>query len=71
MSASDIETYLIRLDKEIQEFKNELSRISWYMRGGVTVQELLHVYSADDRDSFYSVIKENIDMTKETKMPLI
>lgn len=71
MSASDIETYLVRLDKEIQEFKNELSRISWYMRGGVTVQELLHIYSADDRDSFYSVIKENIDMTKETKMPLI
>lgn len=71
MSASDIEAYLIRLEKEIQEFKNELSRISWYMRGGVTVQELLHIYSADDRENFYFVIKENIDLTKETKMPLI
>lgn len=71
MSASDIETYLIRLEKEIQEFKNELARISWYMRGGVTVHELLHIYSADDRENFYSVIKENIDITKETKMPLI
>lgn len=71
MSASDIETYLVRLEKEIQDFKNELARISWYMRGGVTVQELMHVYSFDDRENFYTVIKENIDMTKETKMPFI
>lgn len=71
MPASEIEGYLVRLEKEIKEFKTELSRLSWYMRGGVTMHELLHIYSADDRDSMYTVIKENVETTKESGMPLL
>lgn len=71
MSASDIEEYLVRLEKEIKDFKTELMRLSWYMRGGVTVDQLLHQYSYDDRNSMYIVIKENIDISKETNMPLV
>ena len=41
------------------------------MRGGVTLHELLHVYSYDDRESFYEVIKENIELTKVAQMPLL
>lgn len=41
------------------------------MRGGVTMQELLHVYSVDDRNAFYAVIKENIEITKQAQMPLL
>jgi hypothetical protein len=41
------------------------------MRGGVTVDQLLHQYSYDDRDSMYAVIKENVEISKETNMPLI
>ena len=41
------------------------------MRGGVTVDELLHLYSYEDRDMIYNVIKENVEATKETRMPLL
>jgi hypothetical protein len=41
------------------------------MRGGVTVDQLLHLYSYDDRSSMYIVIKENMEISKETNMPLI
>jgi hypothetical protein len=41
------------------------------MRGGVTVQELLHIYSFDDREAYYDIIKENIEATKASQMPLI
>lgn len=41
------------------------------MRGGVSLSELLEVYSYDDRVAMTDVIKENIEMTKETKMPLL
>jgi hypothetical protein len=41
------------------------------MRGGVSIHQLLHEYSFDDRDAMYSVIKENIEATKESGMPLI
>ena len=41
------------------------------MRGGVTMDELLHLYSFEDRDMIYNVINENIEATKETRMPLL
>ena len=41
------------------------------MRGGVSLQELLHVYSYDDREAMYAVIKDNLETTKETRMPIL
>lgn len=41
------------------------------MRGGVTVQELLTSFSFEDREAMYEVIKENVDLTKSTQMPLL
>lgn len=71
MSAGEIEEYLIRLENEIKDYKTELLRLSWYMRGGVTFDQLLFQYSYDDRSAMYSVIKENIETSKETNMPLV
>lgn len=34
------------------------------MRGGVTMQELLHLYASDDRDAMVAVIKENLEAVK-------
>jgi hypothetical protein len=41
------------------------------MRGGVTMQELLHIYSHDDRESMYDIIKDNLETTKESGMPFV
>ncbi len=41
------------------------------MRGGVTVDQLLHQYSHDDRSTMYAVVKENVELSKETNMPLL
>jgi uncharacterized membrane-anchored protein YitT (DUF2179 family) len=41
------------------------------MRGGVSVNDLLHTYSYEDRQMLYTVINENIETTKETRLPLI
>lgn len=41
------------------------------MRGGVTVHELLHIYTFDDREAYYEIIKENIELTKSANMPLV
>ena len=42
-------------------FKDEIYKISWYMRGGVTAQELLHIYSYEDRTIMSNIIKDNIE----------
>lgn len=41
------------------------------MRGGVTVNDLLHIYSFEDRDMIYNVINDNIEATKVSQMPLL
>lgn len=41
------------------------------MRGGVTLEQLLHVYSFDDREAMYLVIKENLETTRLTQMPFV
>jgi len=41
------------------------------MRGGVTFYELLHVYGPDDREAMYEVVKENIDTTVKSQLPLL
>jgi hypothetical protein len=63
--------YLVRLDDEVKEFKLDLFKISWYMRGGVTINDLMDRYGFDDRDLMYTVIKENIESTKAAQMPLL
>jgi len=71
LSDAEIEEYLVRLDKEVLSFKTELFKISWFMRGGVNVNDLFHTYSAEDLNIMSDIIKENIEITKQAQMPLI
>ena len=41
------------------------------MRGGVSMNDLLFIYSYDDRVNMYKIIEENIEATKNTQMPLL
>jgi hypothetical protein len=41
------------------------------MRGGVNSYDLFHTYSYEDRRMMFTIIKENIEATKNSKMPLL
>jgi hypothetical protein len=70
MSNSDISKYVERLESTVKGIKEEIFKISWYMRGGVSAQELFHVYSYEDRMLLSSLIKDNIETIQKTKLPL-
>jgi hypothetical protein len=71
LSDDEIKEYLVRLDKEVYKFKEELFRISWFMRGGVSVNDLLDRYSHEDLTILSEIIKENVENTKASQMPLL
>lgn len=71
MSNSDIEKYVKGLENQSKDIKDEIFRISWYMRGGVNSEDLLHVYTVEDRKIMNEIIKENIENTKKSKLSLI
>ena len=71
MSDSEIEEYLVRLDDEVLYFKDQLFRISWHMRGGININDLFHTYSYEDIEILNNIIKEHVELTKETQLPLL
>lgn len=41
------------------------------MRGGVNINDLLYNLGYEDRSIMYDIIKQNIEITQETRMPLL
>jgi hypothetical protein len=71
MSRGDIGDYLTRLDNDVKRLKLELYRICWYMRGGIDINDLLYNLGQEDRNIMYDIIKDNIELTKVSRMPLM
>jgi hypothetical protein len=71
MPESDIIKLIVQYDKVVKSIKDEIFRISWYMRGGITSQELFHIYGYEDRKIMNEIIKDNIELTKNSGMPLL
>jgi hypothetical protein len=68
MSLPEILKEVDNLDNETREFKYELTKLAWYMRGGVTLSEI-YASSPEDREQMSKLVRENLETTKKTKMP--
>ena len=60
--------YLESLDHEVKALKTEVIRMCWYMRGGISYNELMAMGS-QEREIISEVIKKNIETTEKTKLP--
>lgn len=67
----EIESLADDLENEIKQLKDSLYRMCWYMRGGVSISELLYELDVKDSEILQRIVKENIENTKNAKMPLI
>jgi len=71
LSNSEIESMVNSFELNSKQIKDEIYRISWYMRGGVSSDDLLHKYSFEDRQIMNEIIKENIEATKTSRIALV
>ena len=71
MSDSEIEEYLTRLEEGIKTYKSQLFRLCWYMRGGVTIDNLMFDLSLEDIQLMNAIVQDNIEITKKSGMALI
>ena len=55
-------------ENESKNIKHNLLKICWYMRGGVSYSEA-HMMSPTEREIVASIIKDNLETTKDTKLP--
>lgn len=55
-------------DREIKALKNEILRMCWFMRGSLTYSEAMAL-SRNERELIAEIIKNNLEIAKESKMP--
>jgi len=53
------------MEKEVEAVKEELYRCSWFMRGGVTIEQLLSI-DRKDIEIIQKIIASNLETAKET-----
>jgi|TARA_B100001013_G_scaffold80600_2_gene43512 hypothetical protein len=56
------------LDNESKQFKADLLRLCWYMRGGLTMTEAFETCQ-EDRILMSAIVKENLETTKKSGLP--
>ena len=69
MSNEEIIRELEKLDKESRSIKNELIRITWWMRGGITYEQAFNLGNKE-RQMVNELIKDNIETSKKTGVPI-
>ena len=57
-----------RMEKEADSIKYETLKMCWFMRGGITYNEAMHM-SFKERNQIGTLIKENLDTTKKSGLP--
>jgi len=70
LSPPEIEEYFNKMESENKQMKEQLSKLCWYMRGGLEY-DTAYMLSPEDRIIIADLIKENIENTKNAKMPLL
>ena len=63
-----IEKLVKEYERDTKAVKEELLRICWYMRGGVSYSESL-MMSIEERQIINKIVEGNLQTTKETQMP--
>jgi flagellar hook-associated protein FlgK len=54
--------------KQINDLDKNAIRMSWYMRGGVSYNDIMNMTSSQV-DALNSIIEENLETTKKSKLP--
>lgn len=54
--------------KSAMQIKYSAQRLSWYMRGGISYNDILNM-STDEFNNLNKIVEENVETTKQTKMP--
>jgi hypothetical protein len=55
-------------DKDSKALKKNLLKLCWHMRGGMSLDES-YTLSFNDRELINELIKDNLEVTKETRLP--
>jgi hypothetical protein len=53
------------MDTEVNEIRKEAMKMAWYMRGGISYEQVLQL-SIQERKLIGDIVKDNMETTKKT-----
>jgi hypothetical protein len=68
MGPESIAKLIEQQDKEITSIREDVLKMCWYMRGGVTYEEGMNL-SVSERNIVSAIIKDNLETTKKSGLP--
>jgi thiamine kinase-like enzyme len=68
MDYHEVVALLQEYEKEARDVKRICFKLAWYMRGGITMEEMYNT-SNHDRKIISELIEENMKTTKESGLP--
>jgi hypothetical protein len=57
-----------RMDQEADSIRQQSLKMSWYMRGGATYEDIMQM-SLQERNLISELIKSNLETTKTSRLP--
>lgn len=60
--------YADDLWKEATSIKFNAQKLAWYMRGGISYNDILNM-SSEEITNLNKIVDDNLETTKKTKMP--
>ena len=66
----ELPDFFSRLDRQKQEINDQAMKLCWYMRGGVSVTEIMHM-NASQRQAIEKTVNDNIELSKRAKTPIL
>jgi hypothetical protein len=68
LSPERIKKLIDQYEKDVNEIKKSALTMSWYMRGGVSYEDVLNM-SAEERKAINDIIEQNLETTKKSQLP--
>ena len=68
MGPEELKSLFDKMEKECDTIKRNALKFAWYMRGGVTYEDVLNM-SPTEREAISEIIEENLDATKKSGLP--
>lgn len=68
MSESDMIDFFDRLERQSKALKEEVLRLCWYMRGGISYDDGM-MLSYSEREIINKIVKDNLETAKKSGMP--
>jgi hypothetical protein len=57
-----------KMDEEANSIRKQSLKMSWYMRGGASYEDVMQM-SYQERQLISELIKDNLETTKNSKLP--